>query len=118
MNRRLWGRGIILALTAVFLLASPAFAADVSSSDDYRSFLGMDARVAVWIIAQLHLMFAAFVLGVPIFAVIVEVIGARTKDPAAAKRYDDLAHEFVKLLSTAFATTAALGGLLSFVLFP
>ena len=117
MSRRLWGRGIILALTAVFLLASPAFAADVSSSDDYRSFLGMDARVAVWIIAQLHLMFAAFVLGVPIFAVIVEVIGARTKDPAAAKRYDDLAHEFVKLLSTAFATTAALGGLLSFVLF-
>ena len=117
MSRRLWGRGIILALTAVFLLVSPAFAADAPSSDDYRSFLGLDARVAVWIIAQLHLMFAAFVLGVPIFAVIVEVMGARAKDPQTAKRYDDLAHEFVKLLSTAFATTAALGGLLSFVLF-
>ena len=42
------------------------------------------SRVAVWIVAQIHLYFAAFVLGVPIFAVTVEFIGMRTKDP----RYD------------------------------
>lgn len=80
---------------------------------DYRSFLGLDSRVFVWIVAELHLMFAAFVLGVPIFAVIVEVIGARTKD----ERYDKLAKEFTKLLVAAFSTTAALGGLMSFALF-
>ena len=79
----------------------------------YRTFFGMDSRLAVWIIAELHLMFAAFVLGVPIFAVLMEVIGAKTKDV----RYDNLAYEFTKLLSAAYATTAALGGLLAFCLY-
>jgi hypothetical protein len=83
----------------------------------YRTFFGLDPRLTVWIIAQLHLMFAAFVLAVPIFAFIVEVVGVRAKDPATRERYDKLAYEFVKLLSAAFATTAALGGFLTFVLF-
>ena len=80
---------------------------------EYRSFLGLDSRVVVWVVAQVHLMFAAFVLGVPMFAVIVEIIGVVSKDD----RYDHLAHEFTKLLSAAFSTTAALGGLLAFTLF-
>ena len=46
-------------------------------------------------VAQLHLLFAAFVLAVPIFAFIIEVIGYKTGD----ERYDRLAHEFTKLLS-------------------
>lgn len=79
----------------------------------YRSFFGSDSRVVVWMVAELHLMFAAFVLGVPIFAVIVEIIGVRTKDG----RYDRLAREFTRLLAAAFSTTAALGGLLTFALF-
>jgi hypothetical protein len=57
-------------------------------------------------------MFGAFVLGVPIFASIVEIIGWRTGD----SRYDRLAHEFTGLLSAAFSTTAAFGGLLVFAL--
>ncbi len=79
---------------------------------DYGTFFGIDPRTTVWFVAELHLMFAAFVLGVPIFAVVVELIGAKTGD----SRYDRLAHEFTRLLSAAFATTAALGGLLVFVL--
>ena len=39
-------------------------------------------------------MFAAFVLGVPIFAVLVEFVGYKTGD----KRYDALGYEFTKLL--------------------
>ncbi len=78
----------------------------------YRDLLGLDPRLAVWIVAQLHLMFGAFVLGVPIFAVIIELVGVRTGD----KRFDRLAHEFTRLLSAAFATTAALGGTLAFLL--
>lgn len=39
---------------------------------------------------MLHLMFGAFIVGVPIFASIVEIIGWRTGDA----RYDRLAHEF------------------------
>jgi cytochrome bd-type quinol oxidase subunit 1 len=64
-------------------------------------------------VAQLHLYFAAFVLGVPIFAVIVEFIGTRTRDP----RFDQLAHDFTKLMSVAFSTTATFGAVLTFFLF-
>jgi cytochrome bd-type quinol oxidase subunit 1 len=65
----------------------------------------------VWAVAQLHLNFAAFILGVPIFAVIVEIVGWRTRD----ERYDWLAHEFVKLAFAAFSATALLGALLLFL---
>ncbi len=81
--------------------------------DEYRNFFGIDGRLIVWIISQLHLMFAAFVLAVPLFVVIIEAIGAKTNN----LQFDNLAREFTKLLSTAFATTAALGGLLSFALY-
>lgn len=94
-----------------FLLSSPLWAQEAV---EYREGIwGLDPRTWVWIIAELHLMFGAFVLGVPIFAVIIEIIGARTGDP----RYDRMAKDFTRLLSAAFATTAALGGLLSFTLF-
>ena len=79
----------------------------------YRNFFGIDARLVVWIVSELHLMFAAFVLGVPMFAVTVEIIGAKSGDI----RFDNLAREFTKLLSAAFATTAAMGGLLAFCLY-
>ena len=78
----------------------------------YRAFPVIGSRVAVWSVAQLHLLFAAFVLAVPIFALIIEFIGYITKD----KRYDDLAHEFTKLLSVSFSLTATLGAGLTFML--
>src|SRR3990167_7277230 len=66
----------------------------------YRAFFGIDSRLIVWIVSELHLMFAAFVLGVPIFAVIVEIVGFKGGDI----KYDKMAKEFTKLLSAAFAT--------------
>ena len=62
--------------------------------------------------AQLHLLFAAFVLAVPIFAVLIEAIGYKTGD----KRYDRLAYEFTKLLSVSFSLTATFGAFLTFML--
>ena len=53
----------------------------------YRDFPLIGSRAAVWIAAEIHLMFAAFVLGVPIFAVVAEAIGVFGKD----QRYDRLA---------------------------
>ena len=75
---------------------------------DYRSLFGFSNRTAVWIVAELHLMFAEFVLGVPIFAVITEFIGVTTRE----RRYDDLAREFTRLLAMAYTLTAVLGCLL------
>jgi len=96
----------------LLLYAVPALAQEqAAAAPAYRAFPLFGSRLAVWAIAQIHLNFAAFILGVPIFAVIVEYVGMRTKDA----RYDWLAHEFVKLVFAAFSTTALLGALLLFL---
>ncbi|MFQ5856838.1 MAG: cytochrome ubiquinol oxidase subunit I, partial [Anaerolineae bacterium] len=74
--------------------------------------LWLTSRVVIWIAAEVHLMFAAFVLGVPMFALVVEIVGWRTGD----LKYDRLAREFTKLLVVAFSTTATFGALLLFLL--
>jgi cytochrome bd-type quinol oxidase subunit 1 len=79
---------------------------------EYRRFPVVGSRVAIWAVAQLHLLFAAFVLAVPLFAFIIEVIGYKTGD----LRYDRLAHEFTKLLSVSFSLTATFGAFLTFML--
>jgi cytochrome bd ubiquinol oxidase subunit I len=110
VRRAAWA---VLAGVALVLLVSalPAFAQDASRDPAYRSFPLIGSRLAVWAVAQLHLNFAAFILGVPIFAVIIEIIGWRTGDA----KYDWLAHEFVKLIFAAFSATALLGALLLFL---
>ncbi len=79
---------------------------------EYRAFPKIGSRVAVWVIAQLHLLFAAFVLAVPLFAFTIEAIGYWNGD----RRYDRLAHEFTKLLSVSFSLTATFGAFLTFLL--
>ena len=105
------GAALVLAGTALLVTALPAFAQDAAKEPAYRNFPWIGSRLAVWAVAQLHLNFAAFILGVPIFAVIIEIIGWRTRD----ERYDWLSHEFVKLTFAAFSTTALLGALLLFL---
>ncbi|NCF83348.1 MAG: hypothetical protein GWP74_17225, partial [Proteobacteria bacterium] len=82
------------------------------SAADYPQIAGINARVFVWLAAQLHLWFAAFVLAVPIFGFIIEAIGMKTRD----ERYDSMAYEFIKISITAYSLTAILGGLLAFSL--
>lgn len=101
-----------LVLLASFALAGPT-GAQGGQPPDYRSYFGLDSRLVIWVVSQLHLLFAAFVLGVPIFALVIEFVGYRSSEP----RYDKLAHDFTKLLAAAFSTTAAFGGLLAFSLF-
>src|SRR5438445_5264317 len=78
----------------------------------YGEFPLIGARAAVWIAAEVHLMFAAFVLGVPMFAVVAEAIGIFGKD----QRYDRLAKEFTRLLLVAYSATAIWGAVLVFFL--
>lgn len=79
---------------------------------DYPTIKGVNSRVAVWLIAQLHLWFGAFVVAVPMFVFIIEAIGMATRD----QRYDNMAYEFIKVSITAYSLTALLGGLLTFSL--
>ncbi len=103
------GIGVCVGLLLV-LVSAPALAQE---ANEYRQFIGIDSRKLVWFLAQMHLFFGAFVLGVPLFAVIIEIVGWRNNDA----RFDKLAYEFTSLLSVAYATTAAFGGLLAFALF-
>ena len=52
-------------------------------------------------------------LAVPIFVLVIELVGVRTGD----QRYDDMAHEFMKISLTAYAITALFGGSLALALF-
>ena len=103
---------VALAVMGLALTVGVVFAQDGEPSA-YREFPLIGSRVAVWIAAEVHLMFAAFMLGVPMFALVVEYVGIRTRE----RRYDDLAREFTKLILVAASTTAAFGALLTFLLF-
>jgi len=76
---------------------------------DYPTIAGVNSRIVVWLAAQLHLWFGAFVLAVPIFVLIIEALGMATRD----QRYDRMAYEFIKVSITAYSLTAILGGLLT-----
>ena len=86
--------------------------AAVDSVPGYREFPAIGSRAAVWITAEVHLMFAAFVLGVPMFAVVAEAIGIFNKEA----RYDRLAKEFTRLLLVAYSATAIWGAMLTMAL--
>jgi cytochrome d ubiquinol oxidase subunit I len=97
---------------ALLLLAlEPGLAQEaLAEAPAYGDFPLIGARGAIWIAAQVHLMFAAFVLGVPMFAVVVEAIGIFGGD----ERYDKLAKEFTRLLVVAYSATAIWGAILVF----
>lgn len=91
---------------------TPILQAAADTAGAYGTFPVIGARAAVWIAAEVHLMFAAFVLGVPMFAVITELIGIVGKDA----RYDRLSKEFTRLLVFAYSATALWGAVLVFFL--
>ena len=110
-RRRVGHAAATVLFLALLTHALPAAAQELVREPAYRAFPLIGSRLAVWAVAQLHLNFAAFILGVPVFAVIIEIIGWWTGDP----KYDWLSHEFVKLVFAAFSTTALLGALLLFL---
>ncbi len=104
-----------------FLVLGPerALAQAAPAVPSYAEPALIGSRLTVWIGAELHLMFAAFVLAVPMFALFIECMGWRLakRAPAAAARYDWLAHEMARLLPAAYSMTAITGAFLAFALF-
>jgi hypothetical protein len=85
----------------------------VDGPRDYPRY-NFESRVLLWFANQQHLYYGSFVLAVPIFCMIIEFMGVVTKDKALAKRYDQLAYDFIKISLTAYSLTAILGGILIF----
>ncbi len=79
------------------------------------SYFGLSSRDMVWIAAQLHILFAAFILGVPFFVIISEILGWKTGE----EKYERLAEETTKVVVICYSFTALMGGffLLLLVLF-
>jgi len=97
----------LLALTPALLAAQDTGGESLRA---YGDFPLVGSRVFIWVAAQIHLLFAAFVLGVPMFAVVAEAIGIF----GGEDRYDKLAKEFTRLLLVAYSATAIWGAILVF----
>ncbi len=98
---------IFSALVAIFLPQVALAAESVTEMPaQVVSLPWFTSREWIWIIAQLHINFAAFILGAPIFIVLCEFIGVRSKDI----RYERLAHELTKVTAVCYSLTALTGG--------
>lgn len=106
---KMWQRSL-LAVFALVAFGGVAYAQAPSAPAVEFPYTGN--RTAVWIVAQLHILFAGFILGAPIFVVISEWLGYRKQDP----RYDRLAKEVTKVTVILYSMTALTGGLFIFVL--
>ncbi|MCP9463813.1 MAG: cytochrome ubiquinol oxidase subunit I [Nitrospira sp.] len=104
----------LLVATGCMVLPAIGLAAEstAAGTTEYRDIPYIGSRNLIWIVAQLHLLLAGFVLGVPIFAWLCEIIAWKSGE----QRYDKLAKEFTKLLTSSYATTALFGGILLFLL--
>lgn len=103
-------RGLLILLGLVIGGATIAYAQVPPAPSAEFPFVGN--RTGVWIVAQLHILFAAFILGAPIFAVVSEWLGYKNQDP----KYDRLAKEVIKVTVILYSMTALTGGLFIFVL--
>jgi cytochrome d ubiquinol oxidase subunit I len=107
---KIWQRCLLVLFALVAVLGGVAYAQAPSAPPVEFPYTGN--RTAVWIVAQLHILFAGFILGAPIFVVISEWLGYRKQDP----RYDRLAKEVTKVTVILYSMTALTGGLFIFVL--
>ena len=107
---KMWQRGLVAVCALLALFGGVAYAQTPGMPAVEFPYTGN--RTAVWIIAQLHTLFGAFILGAPIFIVIAEWLGYRKQD----LRYDRLAKEVTKVTVILFSMTAVTGGLFIFVL--
>jgi len=107
-----WAIVAICGVLSQLLVPDLLLAQATESVRQYGEFPLIGSRAAIWIAAQVHLLFAAFVLGVPMFAVVAEAVGIFGGD----KKYDKLAKEFTRLLLVAYSATAIWGAILSFLL--
>jgi len=74
--------------------------------DDFES------RVLIWSVNQQHLYYSSFVLAVPIFCMVIELLEVLTKGRALGKRYDRSVYAFIEISLTAYPLAAILGGIL------
>src|SRR2546422_6209897 len=76
---------------------------------DYPRYGSVDNRLAIWLVTQQHTYFGGFVLALPIFCLIIEVMGLLTRDPVAAVRDGPVARGLRRIQLISFFLSALLG---------
>ncbi len=113
-----WGQDVFYKDWEGNPLKGPVSGAPAPELDetDYNHYEFAPSRMLIWIANQQHLYFGSFVLAVPIFCMLIEFVGIRTKesDPVLSEKYDKLAQDLMKVSLTAYSWTAILGGILLF----
>ena len=87
-------------------------AAPSSREVAYPRYGPLDSRILIWFVTQQHTYFGGFVLALPIFCVIFEVLGLIARDRLSATRYDRLARDFLQVALLALSLTAVVGSLM------
>lgn len=90
-------------------MGPPAPASEELRYPRYGSF---DNRTFVWFVTQQHTYFGGFVLALPIFCLVIELLGLFTRDREAAARYDQVARDFLRVCLLALSMTAVVGSLM------
>ena len=78
----------------------------------YPRYGTLDNRLIIWFVTQQHTYFGGFVLALPIFCLLIEVIGLMMRDREAASRYDRVARDFLQVSLLAFSMTAMAGAVM------
>ena len=73
-----------------------------------------ESRLVIWVLAQQHNYWGAFVFGVLVLVVLLEVGLLKVRTREIVQRYNGYAYEMLRLVVLAFSAAAVLGGLLLF----
>lgn len=87
-------------------------AAPAATGTAYPRYRSLDNRALVWFVTQQHTYFGGFVLALPFFCVIIEVVGLMARDRTAAARYDRMAKDFLKVSLLALSLAAVVGSVM------
>ena len=90
----------------------PQGTAAADSPSGYPHWQLLDNRVFIWVVTQQHTYFGGFVLALPLFALLLELLGVVRHDPQVVKRYDDLGRDILRVGVLSLSVTALLGSLM------
>ena len=111
------GEAIEMGRDIYYKIEGPVVGMPAPVTEDNEIFYpryNFESRVLLWVANQQHLYYGSFVLAVPLFCMCIEFAGMISKDKAMAKKYDQLAYDFIRISLTAYSLTAILGALLIF----
>ncbi len=103
------GEGLDIFFQTPGSIEGPAAA---ESPRSYSTIPFVNNRLVVWFVTQQHTYFGGFVLALPIFSLLLELLGVTRKREVAQQQFDGLAHDILRVALVALSITAVLGAVM------